>query len=186
MIKNMTNHNAVERLRAAVLGVVAENPYEEPTVASICAAAALSRSEFYRYASSPMQLLSEALADDILTQLEPLPPPDNTEVRARLALEHIKRWLEVYRGPLRRELMAMLRQTLVPALQSMNEREIHNRAASLPAGIDVDEESEVSVIAAYIAGGSMAAIERWIEYPEPDVDSGVRLLRAVWPSFWVW
>ncbi|MCW0194760.1 MAG: hypothetical protein OJJ55_26075 [Rhodococcus sp.] len=182
----MTNHNAVERLRAAVLEVVTENPYEEPTVASICAAAALSRSEFHQHASSPMQLLSEALADDLLTEIESLSPSGDKEVRTRLALEHIKRWFEVYRGPFRQELMAMLRQTLAPALQSMNEREIHDRAASLPAGIDVDDESEVAFIAAYIAGGSMAAIERWIECPEPDVDSGIKLLRAASPSFWVW
>lgn len=182
----MTDHGTVERLRAAVLKLAAEHPDRELTVGAVAAAAGVNREEFHRNASSPVQLLAEALGDEILTQYDALDDDvadADPEIRPRLALEHISRWMAVYGGPIRSELMAALRRTLFPPFRMANEEHLRRHPERLPEGISPDDDAAIEFLASYIAGGGMAAIERWVEDPEPDVDRGLALLLAAAPPF---
>jgi len=182
----MTDHGTVERLRAAALRLAAEHPDRELTVGSIVGEAGVNREDFHRNASTPVQLLAEALGDELLTQYDALDaglPDADPEMRPRLALEHISRWMAVYGGPIRGELMAALRKTLFPPFRMINEEHLRRHPERLPQGISPDDDAAIEFLAAYVAGGGMAAIERWVEDPEPDVERGLALLLAAAPRF---
>ena len=69
----MNDHAVVVRLRQAALELASAGPDEKLTVSSICAAAGVSRDDFYSAASNPIQLLGEALSDELLSALDDLP-----------------------------------------------------------------------------------------------------------------
>ncbi|WP_426323286.1 hypothetical protein [Microbacterium sp. E-13] len=180
----MDNHEVVEKLRAAVLELASRDPGSELSVARISAAAGITRDEYYRHASSPMQLLAEALSDELLTMYdetaEQYPPHIARAMRPRLSLTHIAKWAVVYGGPMRNELMAALRQTLAPSFRMINEEDLRAFPELMPAGMPVDDLA-VEFVAAYISGGGMAAIEVWVNEPAPDVERGLAMLMAVSP-----
>ncbi|WP_349428862.1 hypothetical protein [Microbacterium sp. LWS13-1.2] len=180
----MDNHEVVEKLRAAVLELASHDPGSELTVARISATAGITRDEYYRYASSPMQLLAEALSDELLTMYdetgEQYPPQIARAMRPRLALTHIAKWAAVYGGPLRNELMGALRQTLAPSFRMINEEDLRAFPELMPEGMPADDLA-IEFVSAYISGGGMAAIEVWVSEPEPDVERGLQMLMAVSP-----
>jgi AcrR family transcriptional regulator len=181
----MDNHEVVERLRKAVLDLASTNPEVELTVASISRAAGVSRDEYYRYASSPMQLLAEALSDELLSTFDDLEGQyTDEEARAlwpRLSMTHIAKWAAVYRGPIRAELMEALRRTLAPAFRVVNENDLRKHPELLPEGLSPADDLAIEFVSAYITGGGMAAIEVWVAEPEPDVERGLQLLSMVSP-----
>lgn len=181
----MDSHDAVERLRAAVLKLAAEHPTRELSVGAIVTEAGLGREEFYRHVANPVQLLAEALGDELLSQYDAVEgtPDDYPAARARISLEHIAKWIDVYRGPIRTELMESLRQTLAPAFRIINEADLRSHPEFLPPGISVDDDWAIEFFAAYVTGGGMAAIEVWVDEPDVDVDRGVHLLTAASPRF---
>ena len=69
----MNDHAVVVRLRQAALELASASPDEKLTVSSICAAAGVSRDDFYSAASNPIQLLGEALSDELLSALAQAP-----------------------------------------------------------------------------------------------------------------
>lgn len=182
----MVNHEVVQRLRRAALELASSSPGSELTVAAIAGAAGITRDDYYRHAPGPMQLLAEALSDELLTRYEELEGRYSDGVaramRPRIALTHIAEWASVYRGPLRKELMQALRETLAPTFRMLNEEDIRNHPEILPEGLSPIDDLAVDFVAAYISGGGMAAIEVWVEeQPEPDVERGLQLLMAVSP-----
>ncbi|MGW0590047.1 hypothetical protein [Streptosporangium sp. NPDC002607] len=179
----MGNHEVVEALRNAVLDLASNNPDSELTVAAVAGAAGISRDEFYRNASSPIQLLADALSDELLSQYEELEDqyPDELirAMRARISLIHLAKWAKVYGGPVRKQLMQALRQTLEPSLRIINEKDIRKHPELLPEGISLDDDLAIKFVSAYNSGGGMAGIEVWVDQPEPDVERGLQLLSAV-------
>jgi AcrR family transcriptional regulator len=180
----MDNHEVVEKLRRAVLEIASHDPGEELTVARISSAAGITRDDYYRHASSPMQLLAEALSDELLTRYDELEEqyPDliARALRPRVALTHIAKWAVVYRGPMRSELMQALQKTLAPSFRMINEEDLRAHPELIPAGMPPDDLS-IEFVSAYISGGGMAAIEVWVSEPEPDVERGLQMLMAVSP-----
>lgn len=176
----MDNHEVVERLRRSVLDLASTNPAPELTVAAIAAGAGVTRDEYYRYASSPIQLLAEALSDELLSLFDEIEEkyPDDVarSMRPRLSLAHIAKWATVYGGPVREELMQSLRQTLAPAFRMVNEEDFRKHPELLPPGISPIDDLAIEWVSAYITGGGMAAIEVWVRDPEPDVERGLQLL----------
>jgi AcrR family transcriptional regulator len=181
----MANHDVVERLRRAALDLASSAPGTELTVAAIAEAAGITRDDYYRHAPGPMQLLAEALSDELLTRYDDLEGRYTDVVarsmRPRIALTHIAKWADVYRGPLRKELMRALQETLAPSFRMINEHDIRNHPEILPEGLSPIDDLAITFVSAYIAGGGMAAIEVWVEDPEPDVERGLQLLMAVSP-----
>ena len=64
----MSDHTVVVKLRQAVLEL-ASTSSEGLTISAICAAAGVSRTDFHSAAANPIQLLGEALSDELLSQL---------------------------------------------------------------------------------------------------------------------
>lgn len=187
MLLYMDNDGVAGRLRAAALELAAHRPDEKLTVALICAEARVGRDEFYRYASSPVRLVAEALSDELLSEYEAVDGiPINEAVRERsvMGLKHIAKWADVYRGPIRVELMESLRQTLGQVFRMLMEDYLRAYPEILPDELDSDDEWSIEFIAAYMSGGGMAAIESWVDGPDLDIERGLRLFRAVSPSFW--
>lgn len=180
---------AVERLRSTALSLAAEAPDRELTVDVLVSRAGLSRDDFYRNATSPVRVLAEALSDEVLTQLEavsdsdPGRGPDWIEERARISLTHIARWAQIYRGPIRREVMAALRDILTPIIAADNADWLRSHPELIPAGFEPDDETTINMIAMFSAGGNMAAVEVWVEDPQLDVERGIRLLKQYSPMF---
>lgn len=181
----MDNHEVVEALRRAVLELAAADPASELTVGAIAHAAGITRDEYYRYASSPIQLLADALSDELLTKFEDLdgqyPEEQARAIRPRISLEHIAKWARIYAGPMRRELMQALQETLAPSFRIQNEEDLRAHPELLPDGISPKDELAIAFAAAYITGGGMAAIEVWVDEPEPDVERGLQLLQGLSP-----
>ncbi|QJY48032.1 TetR/AcrR family transcriptional regulator [Pseudonocardia broussonetiae] len=177
----------MSRLRAAALELAALHPSTELTVSAITHRAGVGREEFHRHVSSPVQLLAEALGDELLSEFDAIkgtPADAMPRTKARLSLEHISKWIDVYRGPIRVELMTALRQTLAPAFRMINEEHLRSHPERLPAGISVDDDWAIEFFAAYVTGGGMAAIESWVDGPDLDVERGLTLLATAAPSFW--
>ncbi|WP_158861656.1 hypothetical protein [Leifsonia sp. AG29] len=183
----MDTHEAVERLRTAVLELVMTSPETALNVSSIASAAGISRDDYYRLAPAPIQLLAEALSDELLSQFDDIEGRYSDDevrtLRARLALTHIAKWGAVYRGPLRVELMQSMRLTLAHSFRLWTEDYLRRHPEALPAGVGPDDNSAIEFLAAFVAGGGMAAIEVWVDDPEPDVDRAMKLLSAMAPSF---
>ena len=183
----MNDHAVVVRLRQAALELALASPDEKLTVSSICAAAGVSRDDFYSAASNPIQLLGEALSDELLSALAQAPDEMPQGERLRISLGHVARWNAIYRGPLHSELIASLQKTLFAALRSTNEEFRRRHPDLLPDGVSADDDFAISFLASYMAGGSIASIAFWLEDAdadiEGDIDRIVELSRAVAPGF---
>ncbi|WP_349428884.1 hypothetical protein [Microbacterium sp. LWS13-1.2] len=181
----MDNHEVVEALRRAVLDLASNSPGTELTVAAVSSAAGIPRDDYYRYASSPMQLLAEALSDELLTAYDEIDEQYDAEearsLRVRTSMEHIAKWARIYGGPMRKELMQALRRTLATSFRIINEEDLRSHPELLPAGISPADDLAIEFVAAYVTGGGMAAIEVWVDDAEPDVERGLQLLTAVSP-----
>ncbi|MDZ8275049.1 TetR family transcriptional regulator [Microbacterium aquimaris] len=182
----MDSHDAVQRLRSAALRLATEQPLDELTVAAICEEAGFSREEFFRHASHPVRLVAEALGDDLLADLEvageTLEGPALHQARARLAIEHVTRWVTVYRGPLGHELLSLMHRTVAPAIRLMAEERVRENPELLPPGVSADDDEAIAFFSAYMAGGSIAAIES-LAQGDGDIERGVTLLLAATPAF---
>ncbi|WP_426323333.1 hypothetical protein [Microbacterium sp. E-13] len=181
----MDNHEVVEALRRAVLDLASTSPGTELTVAAVSSAAGIPRDDYYRFAPSPMQLLGEALSDELLTVYDEIGEQHDDDearsLRVRTSFEHIAKWARIYGGPMRKELMEALRETLATSFRIINEEDLRRHPELLPAGITPSDDLAIEFVAAYITGGGMAAIEVWVNDPEPDVERGLQLLAAVSP-----
>lgn len=135
----------------------------------------------------PIQLLGEALSDELLSALAQAPDEMPQGERLRISLGHVARWNAIYRGPLHSELIASLQKTLFAALRSTNEEFRRRHPDLLPDGVSADDDFAISFLASYMAGGSIASIAFWLEDAdadiEGDIDRIVELSRAVAPGF---
>ena len=176
----MSDHTVVVKLRQAVLEL-ASTSSEGLTISAICAAAGVSRTDFHSAAANPIQLLGEALSDELLSQLaqahDDMPQGD----RLRISLNHVSRWSAFYQGPLHHELIASLQKTLFAALRSTNVAFMASHPEILPAGVRADDEFAITFIASHMAGASIAAFAHWIEEGDDDIERAIELFRALAP-----
>ncbi|GAA3663579.1 TetR/AcrR family transcriptional regulator [Microbacterium marinilacus] len=173
-----------DSLRAAVLDLTTETPIADVTASAVCQRAGVTRDTFYRHAESPLDLLAEALADEIAEVMDGLPGQRTIGDGERALIEHVHRRSAVYRntmhpllaGPVRANLDRMIRR----GLQTW--AGLHPRILP-PAFADDPQALELAV--AYAAGGTVGAIEEWLRRGDDDIDRAVRLILAASPEWWL-
>lgn len=179
-------------LRAAIYELASTRSPTDVSVTELCRAAGVTRETFYRHASSPLQLLADALDAEIARlprawgkAVAVQDPARLFPDTARAILRHVALHAEVYRAamqpgllsPLRTNLEQMMRPTLVEYLQ------VHPEV--IPEPVDPSDTAGLGVLASYAASGCVGAIEWWLKEPVLDLDRGVRLLIAATPAFWM-
>jgi AcrR family transcriptional regulator len=180
-----------DALRAAVLEFAAAMPVADLSVTAICRKAGLTRTTFYQHAASPVDLLADALGDEIAQVIAAFQDDDGS-IRAgagfrdseRALLQHIADRALVYRGALSPHLLPQLRANIERVIRAGLVAHLRRYPQSLPAGVAAGDEGALSLLAAYAAGGTVAAIELWLVDEPADVDRGVRLILAASPDFW--
>lgn len=180
-----------DALRAAVLELAAGMPVAEVSVTAICREAGVTRTTFYQHAASPTDLLADALGDEI-AQVIAMFQDDDGSIRAgagfrdseRALLQHIADRAVVYRGALSPHLLPQLRANIERVIRTGLVAHLHRYPSSLPRGVVATDESALHLLAAYAAGGTVAAIELWLVDEPADVERGVRLIFAASPDFW--
>lgn len=148
----------------------------------------MTRDTFYRYASSPVELLALALGEE----LDSLPLPTHGGVSAFLAseaalLEHISRHASVYRhalvsgsdGPVR----DVLTRRIAEALDAYVQAHPHIRPPQLAQG---DQRVANAMSVSYAAAGTVGAIEAWLrDGASVDIESAAGIIVAASPEWWV-
>lgn len=180
-----------ERLRAAVLELAAGRSAESITVAELCRAAGVTRDTFYRHAESPVALLVAALGERFEAAAVAHQDADGGVSaeggfpRAeRAVLEHVLQHREVYRAAIAPVLLAPLRAALERSIAEVLVAHLRRHPETLPDGVEAEDDEALELVAGYAAAGTVGAIERWLQGPDPDVERGVRLILAASPSFW--
>lgn len=176
-----------DALREAVYRLASRRPVEDLTVSEICRAAGITRDTFYRHGSSPVDVLTQLLAEELDAQLEPDPdrPLDRAGFRRseRALLGHVAKHADIYRLAAQPALVASLRSNLERVISAHLLEYVRRFPDTIPDELGRDPEAS-RVVVAYAASGTVGAIEAWLAGPDLDVDRGARLIVAASPSFW--
>lgn len=179
------------RLRESVIAIASERSIDSVSVAQICREAGVTRDTFYRHASSPLDLLSATLTDEITLAITPELGPDGTlggrnglRSGERALLTHVAARAAVYRNALNPTLPSLLRGNFESVIRGVLVKHLRTFPAALPSAVDAQDVAAVEMVAAYAASGTVGAIERWLMIPDLDVESGVRTILASAPEFW--
>ena len=182
-----------ERLHAAVLALAEQRPIAEVSVVEVAAAAGVHRSTFYEHATSPFDLLEQALRaelDTLRAGLAGLVGLGEDEVGpavdavTRAVLEHVLRHRAIYRrglgeGSGAAGLHPMLsRHFRESGLVLLGRTGTPVRVAGVPAARVLDAASRL------LADGTVGQIVGWLEETDPDVEEFLRVYRALLPSWW--
>jgi AcrR family transcriptional regulator len=182
------------RLHAAVLAAARDTPVAELSVTALAREAGVHRSTFYEHASSPGDLLRQAL----LAELDPLrsdllgaPEADTEQAVAattRRVLEHVRRHAPVYRRGLAPDSgPGSLDGLLADHFLESSRQLLRSGRLHLPLHVEGMADDVVADIAArFVARGTVGAIQGWLDLPgEPDVDVFAAVYAVLLPSWWV-
>lgn len=188
-----TKSRSAIALREAVVQLAQQKPADQINVSELCRTAGITRDTFYRYAASPMRLLSQVLNEDLdvytaLTQHLPAAPAGGTVMDApsRAWLEHVCRFEAVYRQALRPHLPTEMRDVLLTRIQSfmLAHAARHPHIRPIIDGKVMDERG-IQLAAAYAASGSVGAIEAWLgSGPIGDLTVPTALIHASAAAWW--
>lgn len=156
------------RLRAAVLGEVADRPLALVTVAAVSRRAEVGRDTFYRHAESTAELLADALRAELEAKVAVLSRfrgsrADLFDRRQAAIIRHISQHAAVYRHAMDPTLAAAVRAMLQGRMEAWltayleAEPEI---APDTPDGLDPIAAERLYI--AYAAAGTVGAVERWL------------------------
>lgn len=180
------------RLDAAVLALATDTPVQELTMTAVARAAQVHRSTVHEHASSPGDLLRQALLgelDALRADLLDDPTRDTaeamTEVTGRV-LEHVRRHGAIYRRGLSAgsgdgSLHGMLSEHFLASIRSLDGQHRlrwPGRVRGLPAAQVRD------AAARFVAQGTVGAIEGWLAQPDPSVRSFQALYGQLLPEWW--
>lgn len=169
-------------LHDAVLALTARTPLEALSAAEICRTAGVTRDTFYRHATNPTDLLATALSAEI----EALPVRDRIDDAERDLLEHVRDRAEVYRHAMNPALAAPVRAALERVLRAGLDAWLDAHPGIAPDAVRADASAR-AIAVAYAAGGTVAAIEHWLQGAEGalDVESATRAILAASPEWWL-
>lgn len=181
----------ITRLRAAILELATVGPVTDVTVSKLAQTAGVHRSTVYVYASSPVELLQQALRgelDELRTQyLVDVEPGDAAAAITgvtRAVLHHVDDHDAIYRRGLGSEPepgSASLHALLSEHFQGSIDLLLDQHSVSVPAA----EETERRMIGRYLADGIIGAIDVWLTTPRPrDADALLGVLSRLTPSWW--
>lgn len=174
-------------LRTAALELARVTPVDDITVSEICRSAGITRDTFYRHAASAVELLADALREQLDFAMRPHQrAAGREEFRAaeRALLSHVADHADIYRNSLRPQLVAPLRANLTDALATALSDHLRRHPDALPRAVARDDASAMSMLAAYAAAGTVGAIEVWLSSSPLDIDHGVTTIIAASPEFW--
>jgi AcrR family transcriptional regulator len=177
-----------ERLYGAVLELAASRPIAEVGVTELAAAAGVHRSTLYEHASSPFDLLEQALTAELDELRAPLTGVGGEEVRAvvtevtRGVLAHVLRHREVYRRGLGEGSGAASLQPMLSRHFRESGRVLLDPAPvqvpGVPAAVVAESASR------FLAEGTVGQITGWLADPEPDAARFLRVYLALLPAWW--
>jgi len=180
-----------EALRKTIYEMASRRSITEISVAELCRAAGVTRDTFYRHASSPTNLLSDLLVEDIETVTNDfrLREDDDLPIRGfaaaeRALLGHVATHAAVYRTAMQPHLIAPLRDNLERIIRMVLEEHLLEHPEVRPKGVDANDAAASRLLASYASSGTVGAIESWLRESELDIDRGVRLILAASPQFW--
>ncbi|MFD1713707.1 TetR/AcrR family transcriptional regulator [Amnibacterium flavum] len=179
-------------LRAAVYELAGERPITEVSVSDLCRRAGVSRDTFYRHASSPLVLLTDSLAAEVMALAEsygdlPARSADGSSVfdpAERALLSHIAEHATVYRNALQPQIVAPLRASLEGMIRASLLEHVRRHPEILPDAVRAADEQTLTMLAAYAASGTVGAIEIWLAGDDLDVDRGSAVILAASPEWW--
>lgn len=181
-----------ERLFAAVLDLAARTPPEEISVTELARAAGVHRSTLYEHAPSPVALLQEALLaelDEQRARLVGVGPDDLDRVVGEVTegvLDHVLRHAAVYRRGLGEDSGAASLHAMLGGHVRASSRLVQEQAG---ASIDVAVPGVAAELVAdqasrFIAEGTVGMVAGWLQEPDPDVASFMRVYERLLPAWW--
>ena len=178
-----------DRLFAAALDLAAEEPIASLSVTQVAEAAGVHRSTFYEHASSPGDLVEQALTGELDDLRAALLRDDSdagtavTEVTEGV-LEHVARNAAIYRRELADgggSLHAMLSRHFRETMRILLAR-ARVRIDIEVAGVQHAEIDEAA--SRFLADGTVGVIEGWLRHPEPEVEDFLKVYLAILPAWW--
>ncbi len=181
-----------ERLHAVVLELACEQPVTDLSVTQVAAAAGVHRSTFYEHASSPVDLLQQALLADLDRIRDELLADTTTRVdqavtrTTEAVLLHVERHAEIYRrglgeGSGAASLHAVLSGHFLATSRRL--RELARVDVRVPVD-GVPDDAVADAAARFIADGTVGVIEGWLDAPEPRVEDFMRVYVRLLPDWW--
>lgn len=159
------------RLAAAVLELAVEQDISKASVAQVARRAGVNRTTFYKYSSSPVELLASVLSHELdevretYTRLRKRPGTDPREAFARSARSyflHVSKHARIYAaGHTSTALIIrdVLAEHITGAVRVMFEEQLETLPFDGPGSLDI--------FAAFYGHGVAAATEAWLTLPEP-------------------
>jgi AcrR family transcriptional regulator len=181
-----------EKLFATVLDLAAEAPVSEITVTEVARSAGVHRSTLYEHATSPGDLLRQALLaelDELRADLLEDPDRDTAEAMSEVTrgvLEHVRRHADTYRRGLAWDagdgsLHGMLSEHFLESIRQLDQQ----RRLGWPGRVRGLKAAEVKDAASRsVAQGTVGAIQAWLETPALDVRAFLRLYPELVPEWW--
>ena len=183
-----TQRPVLHRLREAVLALAAKNPVQELSVSEVCREADVTRDTFYRYASSPTNLLAAYFEEELETLLEvgPFVGADGEAViqrctvPARKWLEHVMQYEQVYRHAAQPRLPDALVAALGRCIHTLLIELLNQRPDIAPRVLGEEAtEDDIDLFATFIVSGTIALFERELfSFPEIDIERTIDVVRG--------
>jgi AcrR family transcriptional regulator len=167
-----------------VLQAAASTPIDGVSVAEICRIAGITRDTFYRHASGVVELLAEALGDEIDVLTTSLPATSAIGEGERVLLAHVRERADVYRSAMSPMLAAPVRAALERVIGVRLAEWLRERPELPPAAIAGDAQA-LEIAVAYAAAGTVGAIETWLRAGAEDLDRGVEVILAASAQWWL-
>jgi len=161
------------------------------SVSELAREAGVHRSTFYEHASSPDDLLRQALLADLdglrqrlLTESGPDLGVVVVEVTTGV-MRHIERYVGIYRRDLAYASEVGLRSMLGAHFLESGRLllELARRRVEVPVS-GVPDEVAADIAARLVADGTVGAIAGWLQHPELSIDDFMRVYVEMLPQWW--
>ncbi len=180
-----------ERLHQAVLRLAEERPVTQVSVSELAREAGVHRSTFYEHASSPDDLLRQALLVDLDALRQPLLADTGADLSVvatevtQGVMRHIESHIAIYRRDLAYSSEVGLRSMLGAHFLESSRilLELARARIELPVP-DVAEEAAADIAARMVADGTVGAIAGWLERPELSIDDFFKVYLRMVPTWW--
>lgn len=180
-----------ERLHQAVLRLAEDRPVTQVSVSELAREAGVHRSTFYEHASSPDDLLRQALMadlDGLRDQLLAAPSGDLDEVAREVTvgvMRHIEQHIGIYRRDLAYSSEVGLRSMLGAHFLESGRLllDLTRQRIEVPV-TGVPDEVAAEIAARLVADGTVGAIAGWLERPELSIEDFMRVYVQMLPAWW--
>lgn len=184
---------AEEALRQAVVKLSAEQSVSQLSVSEVCREAGISRDSFYRFATSPADLLAQYLYDD--HNVENVFPGGRSRQRKgneivaamRLVVEHAQRNVEIYRNALDPHFPPQVQDALLRGFTRVLQAHVERFPDLLPElAVEDPTGSSTDAFISYVAFATLGAIESLVRTGAiNNTELSVAVLRAAIAPSWL-